>query len=88
MNFEQFFKAATGHEQGPFDYQSRLAGGDGVAPCQSLLINIPTGLGKTAGVVLSWLWNRLLPSPNTPESTLNHLWPRRLVYRLPMRKLS
>jgi CRISPR-associated endonuclease/helicase Cas3 len=26
--------------------------------CQSQLINIPTGLGKTAAVVLAWLWNR------------------------------
>jgi hypothetical protein len=25
--------------------------------CQSRLIDIPTGLGKTAAVVLAWLWN-------------------------------
>jgi CRISPR-associated endonuclease/helicase Cas3 len=47
--------------------------------CQSQLINIPTGLGKTAAVVLAWLWNRShLKSPE---------WPRRLVYCLPMRTL-
>jgi len=27
--------------------------------CNSRLINIPTGLGKTAAVVLAWLWNRV-----------------------------
>ncbi len=47
--------------------------------CQSQLINIPTGLGKTAAVVLAWLWNRVhLQNPK---------WPRRLVYCLPMRTL-
>jgi len=48
-------------------------------PCRSQLINIPTGLGKTAAVVLAWLWNRVaLQRPD---------WPRRLVYCLPMRTL-
>jgi len=27
--------------------------------CESRLIEIPTGLGKTAAVVLAWLWNRV-----------------------------
>src|SRR5262249_8136557 len=53
------------------------------APCCSLLINVPTGLGKTAGVVLAWLWNRVLH----PESSHRNSWPRRLVYCLPMRTL-
>lgn len=61
--------------------------------CRSRLIDIPTGLGKTAAVVLAWLWNRtIVPSlnsqqtahgslPDEGESTLNHSkWPRRLVY--------
>jgi CRISPR-associated endonuclease/helicase Cas3 len=52
--FDRFFKGATGHE--PFDYQRRLAGGDSGTACRSRLINIPTGLGKTAAVVLAWLW--------------------------------
>lgn len=59
----------------PYDYQARLA----ALPCESRLINIPTGLGKTAAVVLAWLYNRV------------HLqdakWLRRLVYCLPMRTL-
>ena len=81
--FDRFFNGATasngatGHE--PFDYQRRLAGGDSGTACRSQLINIPTGLGKTAGVVLAWLWNR---------AQLQKLeWPRRLVYCLPMRTL-
>jgi CRISPR-associated endonuclease/helicase Cas3 len=47
--------------------------------CRSLLINIPTGLGKTAAVVLAWLWNRV--------HLKSEKWPRRLVYCLPMRTL-
>ncbi|MCC5836081.1 MAG: CRISPR-associated helicase Cas3' [Opitutales bacterium] len=54
-----------------------LSGGNS---CASRLIDIPTGLGKTAGVVLAWLWNR---RQFDEEST----WPRRLVYCLPMRTL-
>src|ERR1035438_5001900 len=63
MTFEQLFKAATGHA--PCDYQQRLAGGDADRPCESQLINVPTGLGKTAAVVLAWLWNRVAPSINS-----------------------
>jgi CRISPR-associated endonuclease/helicase Cas3 len=82
MTFEQFFETATGHA--PYDYQQRLAG-DGGRPCESQLINVPTGLGKTAAVVLAWLWNRLAPSLNLQPSTLNQPRPRRVVYCLPMR---
>jgi len=85
MTFDQLFEAATGHA--PYEYQRRLAGGDGGRPCESQLINIPTGLGKTAAVVLARLWNRLLSSLNPLPSTLNPTWPRRLVYCLPMRTL-
>jgi CRISPR-associated endonuclease/helicase Cas3 len=79
MTFDEFFKQATGHRQGPFDYQRRLAGGDSGITCQPQLINIPTGLGKTAAVVLAWLWNRVELEKAD--------WPRRLVYCLPMRTL-
>ena len=86
MNFDQFFHAATGHA--PYDYQRRLAGGEFGQPCASQLITVPTGLGKTAAVVLAWLWNRLAPALNSQPSTLNSPeWPRRLVYCLPMRTL-
>lgn len=79
MDYPLFFNKAAGHDH-PRDYQSKLAGDpDQGEPCASRLIHIPTGMGKTAGVVLAWLWNR------------HHLgrddWPRRLVYCLPMRTL-
>ncbi len=77
MNFISFFHTATGNE--PYEYQIRLAGSDDGCSCESLLINIPTGLGKTAAVVLAWLWNRV--------QRKDAKWPRRLVYCLPMRTL-
>ena len=77
LQFDNFFRSATGNM--PYDYQSRLAGKDSGTACRSQLINIPTGLGKTAAVVLAWLWNRV--QVQNPE------WPRRLVYCLPIRTL-
>jgi CRISPR-associated endonuclease/helicase Cas3 len=74
MTFPDFFKTATG-KPAPYDYQQRLAS----LPCESRLISIPTGLGKTAAVTLSWLWNRVHNGKTD--------WPRRLVYCLPMRTL-
>ena len=53
--FVDFFCNVTGNT--PYDYQRRLAGGDEGRSCESQLISIPTGLGKTAAVV--WLWNRV-----------------------------
>ncbi len=85
--FTKAFLAATGKDQ-PYDYQTRLACGQttnlslGIL-CQSQLIEIPTGLGKTAAVVLAWVWNRLLQ----PDKEARKQWPRRLVYCLPMRTL-
>jgi CRISPR-associated helicase Cas3 len=73
MEFEQFFKQATGND--PYDYQSRLARAN---PWPDVL-EAPTGVGKTEAVVLAWLWRRRY---HLPEST-----PRRLVYCLPMRVL-
>jgi CRISPR-associated endonuclease/helicase Cas3 len=94
MNFDEFFKLATCYHQGPFDYQCRLACGerkgrveaewlDDGTDCRSQLINIPTGLGKTAAVVLAWLWNRVIHT----DAAHRKAWPRRLVYCLPMRTL-
>src|SRR5580692_11230940 len=76
--FDQFFSSGA-HFSEPYDYQRRLAGGDSGTICRSQLINIPTGLGKTAAVVLAWLWNRVQRQDSK--------WPRRLVYCLPMRTL-
>lgn len=77
MTFKAFFHSTTGNL--PYDYQVRLAGSDTGRLCESLLISIPTGLGKTAAVVLAWLWNRVRLQKSN--------WPRRLVYCLPMRTL-
>ena len=74
--FSEFFQASLASSSlSPYDYQLRMANG----PIASRLINIPTGLGKTAAVIHAWLWNRVhLKREN---------WPRRLVYCLPMRTL-
>jgi CRISPR-associated endonuclease/helicase Cas3 len=77
MTFPDFFKTATGNL--PYDYQDRLA----MAPSASRLICIPTGLGKTAAVILAWLWNRVAQ----PDTVVRNTWPRRLIYCLPMRTL-
>jgi hypothetical protein len=58
-NYTAFFKAATGGSHSPYDYQSRLALGEADLPnagaaCHSRLINIPTGLGKTADSIREW----------------------------------
>jgi len=88
MTYAEFFQTARDDQQPPYPYQCRLAGGETADPngqfthgtdCPSRLINIPTGLGKTAAVVLAWLWNRV--------HLHSELWPRRLVYCLPMRTL-
>ena len=39
--------------------------------CKSRLLNIPTGLGKTAAVVLAWLWNRLFSHLSTHNRQLS-----------------
>jgi CRISPR-associated endonuclease/helicase Cas3 len=79
-DYAAFFQAAA--KNLPYGWQQRLAGN---CACQSLLINIPTGLGKTAGVVLAWLWNRVGKEEGRGKSQEG--WPRRLVYCLPMRTL-
>ena len=74
MTYARFFAAAFGGSAKPFDYQRALAERD----WPDALI-APTGLGKTAAVVLAWLWKRAT-APGTA--------PRRLVYCLPMRTLA
>ena len=86
--FDHLFANATGFC--PHDYQKQLACGERLernrddwltdgSTCESTLIEIPTGFGKTGAVVLAWLWNRVWKD--------RHDWPRRLVYCLPMRTL-
>ncbi len=71
MDYNEFFKSITGHQ--PFPYQWQL--GDDIWP---ELLEIPTGLGKTAAVIIAWVYKRLNGDLKTP---------RRLVYCLPMRVL-
>lgn len=72
MEYTNFFHKATGHE--PYPYQRHLA-----EDTWPEILNIPTGLGKTAAVTLAWLWRRR-------ENNKADL-PRRLVWCLPMRVL-
>lgn len=74
MGYCSFFALAVGDKAvQPFPYQRRLA--EGGWP-EAMVV--PTGLGKTAAVLVAWLWRRLAEDPATP---------RRLVYCLPMRVL-
>lgn len=74
--FDAFFKKATGFS--PFPYQSRIALDPDLPSC----IIAHTGAGKTAGIIVPWIWRRHCSSEATRKQT-----PRRLVYCLPMRTL-
>src|SRR5262249_41273117 len=77
-SFDEFFGKAfvdkNNQPQQPFAYQRRLALRDDLPP----LVNVPTGTGKTGGIIGAWLWRRLHNSQSVG---------RRLVYCLPMRTL-
>src|ERR1017187_7107465 len=72
LSFETFFQAATRRQ--PYPYQTALA----KRPLANCVIAVPTGCGKTAAVLLWWLYQ----SRRVPAET-----PRRLVYCLPTRSL-
>ncbi|MBX3423211.1 MAG: CRISPR-associated helicase Cas3' [Pirellulaceae bacterium] len=73
--FSQWFISTT-KTPAPWRWQAELA----IRPeCRNQLIRIPTGMGKTLGVLSAWAYNRLVRSDST--------WPRRLVWCLPMRTL-
>ena len=86
MSYTEFFKHATRTDEQrdglkPFPYQCRLA----EKPWPELL-DVPTGMGKTAAIVLAWLWKRgWRERGREPDSDAGT--PRRLVYCLPMRTL-
>ena len=69
----RLFEIALGDHARPFRWQCEFA----ASPWPAVL-NAPTGSGKTAGVTLAWIHDRLV----RPETT-----PRRLVWCLPMRTL-
>jgi len=77
VSFDSMFRVATDFE--PFPYQRTLAVEGGVLP---QLLKVPTGAGKTAAVVMAWLWRRRFASDRVRMQT-----PRRLVYCLPRRVL-
>lgn len=74
-DFDEFFRQATGVR--PYGYQRRLAE-KGLPP----VLKAPTGTGKTAAVVLAWLWRRL----HLPDAEKAQV-PRRLIFALPQRTL-
>jgi CRISPR-associated endonuclease/helicase Cas3 len=76
VNFSSWFEKATGFP--PYPYQERLATNEDLPA----LLSIPTGLGKTAGTALGWLWRRRFAAEPVRDAT-----PRRLVICLPMRVL-
>ena len=77
-SYPEYFRTLAGlPETGAVHtWQRELA----IAPiCANRQIRIPTGFGKTMGVLGAWVWNRL---ENQRDD-----WPRRLVWCLPMRVL-
>lgn len=70
-SYQDFFQIALGHP--PYPYQERLAN----EPWPTF-VEVPTGLGKTAAIIMAWLYKRWRRDPHTPT---------RLVYTLPMRAL-
>lgn len=76
VTFAEFFEQATGNA--PYPYQTAFAGMIDLPQ----LLNVPTGVGKTATAVLGWLYRRRNADLGTRKRT-----PRRLVYCLPMRTL-
>lgn len=75
MTYNDFFTALTSLEK-PHGWQQDLAATE---VCRSHLIRVPTGFGKTLGVVAAWSYHRL--------HRKDERWPRRLVWCLPMRVL-
>jgi len=75
-DFAAWFRSITGED--PFPYQIQLA----TQPGLPSFLDAPTGVGKTAAIVLGWLWRRCFA-----ETTIRQQTPRRLVYCLPMRTL-
>ena len=73
--FAGFFTELCGKTE-PFTWQTNLATS---RDCGSRLIRIPTGFGKTLGVLAAWTWHRV--------QERNDGWPRRLIWCLPMRVL-
>ena len=74
MEFSRVFEEVLGHP--PYGWQAELGSSE---HCPNRLLRIPTGFGKTKGILMAWAWNRILRQ--------DPAWPRRLVWCLPMRSL-
>ncbi|QDT05860.1 CRISPR-associated endonuclease/helicase Cas3 [Rubripirellula lacrimiformis] len=72
---QSWFNELTGHDS-PRPWQLDLLQQN---QCRSKLLRIPTGMGKTEGVLSAWLYHRIVRKDES--------WPRRLVWCLPMRVL-
>jgi CRISPR-associated endonuclease/helicase Cas3 len=80
--FDTFFSrafAGDATECAPHPYQRAIATEHELPE----LVCVPTGCGKTAALVLGWLWRRF----NHENMDVRVSTPRRLVYCLPMRTL-
>lgn len=79
MTFDELFERVrpdNGTKIDPHHWQVELASAE---RCENRLIRVPTGFGKTLGILAAWLWNRI--------ERMDDSWPRRLVWCLPMRVL-
>jgi CRISPR-associated endonuclease/helicase Cas3 len=75
ISFEKYFQKVS-YGKTPRAWQLSLAS---QAECVNRFIHAGTGLGKTLGVGTAWAYHRLIRA--------DELWPRRLVWCLPMRVL-
>jgi len=73
--FKSWFASVTEYSS-PHDWQTEIGANE---ICRNRLIRIPTGLGKTEGVLGAWSFHRIARGDDR--------WPRRLVWCLPMRVL-
>ncbi|HQU17347.1 MAG: CRISPR-associated helicase/endonuclease Cas3 [Chromatiales bacterium 21-64-14] len=80
MEYQEFFTTVT-EGKSPFPYQVKLAESDWPE-----MVNIPTGMGKTAAVTLAWLYKRGWRQGGRTVAS-DAATPRRLVWCLPMRVL-
>lgn len=78
MNMEKFTKffADLSDGKNPHHWQQELCD---ISECSDRLIRIPTGFGKTLGVLATWIWHRVRQRKED--------WPRRLIWCLPTRVL-
>ncbi len=74
QTYEEWFSQLTGFM--PHQWQKNLGNHEN---CLNRLIRVPTGMGKTLGILSAWGYHRIEKNSDT--------WPLRLVWCLPMRVL-